>query len=101
MSWLFVPCFKVFGFLGLKVAWFLGFKVSWFLGSKVSMLPYYQNPISCFLEDIDPVLEIFKNLLDGSLGLFGPRLFEHFQNGRRLFLRFPKIRFVENGLGFS
>ena len=26
----------------------------------MSMIPYYQDSISCFLEDIDPIFRIFK-----------------------------------------
>ena len=42
-------------------------------------------PISCFLEDVDPLFKILKTLLDGSSGcvgprLFGPRLFQHVQH---------------------
>ena len=29
-------------------------------------------PISCFLEDIDPIFKLFKSILDGSSVLFGP-----------------------------
>ena len=47
-------------FLGFKVPKFLGFKVSWFLSFNLSMIPYYQNSISCFREDIDPIFKIFK-----------------------------------------
>ena len=96
-------------FLDFLVSWVVGFLVSWFLGStvpkfrsfKVSkfqrfedskfqnlhlmsclriLFPYYQHSISCFLEDIDPIFKIPKNLLVGSLGLFSPPLFKHFQH---------------------
>ena len=36
----------------------------------------------CFLEYIDPIFKIFKNLLDGPSGFFGSRLFQHFQTLR-------------------
>ena len=32
-----------------------------------------------FLEDIDPLFKIFKNLLGDSSGVFGTRLFQHFR----------------------
>ena len=75
--------FLVSWFLGFRVSWLLGsrvacYKVSWFLGFKVSKI--CQMPISCFLEDIDPISKIVKNLFDGSLGFVGPRLFHNFQN---------------------
>ena len=57
--------FKVSRFQSFLVSKLRGFKVAWFLGFDVLMFPYYQNSISCFLEDIDPVSKIFKNLLDG------------------------------------
>ena len=31
------------------------------------------------MEDIGPILKIFKEILDGSSGLFGPRLFQKSQ----------------------
>ena len=61
-------------FLGFE---FLGFLVSWPLGFKVSKT--YQIAISCFLEDIDLISNIFKTLLDGSPGFVGARLVQHFQ----------------------
>ena len=74
-----VSCFMVLWFYGL---WFYGFVVVlfhdfmdlWFCGFLVSNI--YQISISCFQEDIDPISKIFKNLLDGSSGLFSPRLFQ-------------------------
>ena len=70
------------------------------------MIPYYQNYISCFLEDIDPISKIFKNLLDGSSGFCGSRLFQHLQfpvckisNVRFRNFRFPNIIFFKNDLG--
>ena len=65
-------------FLGSLVVKFLGFKVSSLLGSKVSKI--YHISISCFLQDIDPISAIFKNLLVGSSDMFGARLFQYFQN---------------------
>ena len=73
--------------LGFWVSWFLGFKVSrflgvWFPGFLVSKFQsfkvpkIYQMSISCFLEDIDPVSKVPKNLLNGSSGMFGARLFQ-------------------------
>ena len=35
---------------------------------------------SCFLEDVEPIFKIFKNLLNGSSGCFGLRLFRNLQN---------------------
>ena len=57
-------------FRRLLVSWFLGFFVSWvlrFFASKFQslkhncfflriLISYYQIPISCFLEDIEPIL---------------------------------------------
>ena len=43
------------------------------------MIPYYQNSISCFVEDINPISKISKNFLDGSSGFVGPCLCQHFQ----------------------
>ena len=61
--------------LGCLVSWFQGFLVSEFLGFRVSMIPYYQNSSSCFLED--PISKIFKNLLYGSSGFHNTRLFPY------------------------
>ena len=36
--------------------------------------------MSCFLEAIDPIFTISKNLLDGSSGFQGAKLFQHVQN---------------------
>ena len=36
-----------------------------------------QMTVSCFLEDLDPTSKIFKNILDGSSGFPGPRLFHN------------------------
>ena len=59
--------FLVSKLLGFKVVWFNGVLVSWLQSLKV-----YQMPISCFLEDIDPISKVFKNLFDGSPGLSAP-----------------------------
>ena len=67
--------FLVSWFLSLLVSKLLGFLVSKF---QMSMIPYYPNSISCFLEDIDPIFKMFKNCLDGSPGSFGTYLFETF-----------------------
>ena len=40
---------------------------------------YYQISISCFLADIDLISKISMNLLNGSTGLFGARLSQHFE----------------------
>ena len=53
--------FLVYRFLGFLVSELIGFKVSWFQSFKVSMVPYYQNAISFFLEDIDPISKICNN----------------------------------------
>ena len=60
---------KVSKLLGFKVSWFLGFFVSKFLGFEVPKI--YQISISCSLQDIDPIPNTFKILLDGSAGFFG------------------------------
>ena len=67
-------CFLVSKFLGLKV-WKFQHLFNFSLGDIV---PYYQISISCFQEYVGSVSEIFKNWLDESTGLFGPRLFQHF-----------------------
>ena len=73
---------KILGFLVSKI---LGVLVSTFQSFKDSTIPYYQISISCFLVDIDRTSKTLKILLDGSLGLFGARLFQHVQ------CRFPKF----------
>ena len=88
------------------VSWLLGFLVSWFRSFEFQsfnislklcwkvLIPCYHNSISCFLEDIDPIFKIFKNLLDGSSGLFGPRLFHcPFQSFDFHLLNFQKYYF--------
>ena len=60
--------------------------VSGFLVSQ-----FYQNPISCFLTDIDPISKIFKIILDRSSGFVGARLFPNCQT-----LGFPNIRRFTN-----
>ena len=55
--------FLVSKFVGFKVSWFRSIFVSWCIGFTDSMIPYYPNSISCVLEDIDPISNIFKNLL--------------------------------------
>ena len=72
-------------FLGFKASWLLGFEISWFRGFKASWFQnllffvgleaswfqslkvsrIYKLPISCSLEDIDPISNISKNLLNG------------------------------------
>ena len=60
-------------FLGFLVSKLLGFKFSWSQSFKV---PYIHHiSMSCFLEDIDLISKILKNLLDGSFGFSGTRLF--------------------------
>ena len=90
-SWL--SCFS--WLLDFNVSWFQNFSVSWFhsvLGSgfrsfKVSkfqkffvfcqkILIAFQNAMSGFLKDIDPIAKVFKNLLDGSSDIFDA----HFSN---------------------
>ena len=53
------------------------FWVSSFQSFKV---PKIQKNISCLLIDIDPISKILKNLLDGSSGAFGRRMFRNSQN---------------------
>ena len=54
-----------------------------------------------FLKDIDLIFKRFKNLLDGSSGLFGSRLFQPFSNKNDfLFLLVSKnIIYFENYWG--
>ena len=56
-----------------KVSKSPGFKVS---NSQSCNASKIQHSISCFLIDIDSVSKVFKNLLNGSSGIFGARLFE-------------------------
>ena len=81
-------------FLGFLVSRFLfiGFKVLKFQSFKDSKTQGFNDPTlpklhSMFLEDIDPISKIFKNVLDGLLGLFDPRLFQNVQTSR-----LPKFR---------
>ena len=57
----------------------------------------YQMPNSCFLIDIDPIVKIFKNLLNGSPGFVGTcfSTFSIFE-----ILRFPRIRYRKTYLVF-
>ena len=66
---------KCLGFLILK---FPGFLVLKFLGFSVSKV--YHISISCLQEDVDPISEMVKNILDGSSGIVCARLFQHFKN---------------------
>ena len=59
---------------------FLGFLVSKFRGFKVSKI--YEHAMSCLLEDIDPISNIFNLLLGGSSVLFGACLFHFVQSCR-------------------
>ena len=86
--------FLVSSFLGFNaswlrsflVSWFLSFSVSWFLGFKVPK--NYQVPMSCFLEAIDPIFQICRNLLDGSPIFVDTCVFLTFQNARFAFFEF-------------
>ena len=67
--WGFAYSKKFIGFLAswLLGYWFLGFKVSWFSGfQSFKFSKLYRNSISCSLEDIVPMSNIFKNSLDRS-----------------------------------
>ena len=94
--------FLVSWFLGFKVFWFQSFLVSKFLGFKVSLIPYYHNSISRFLEDIDPESKMFKNLLDRSSGFFGSVYSNISKWSISKVLRFPIMFFFrfEYCLGF-
>ena len=83
-------CFKVSWFLGLSVSSLPRFFGSKFQSFKVPTIkkrlmlsddvdPILQHYHFTFLEDIDPILKIFKYAFDGSLGIVGPRLFQHVQ----------------------
>ena len=78
-----VFAFLIFGLFGFKVSWWQSFLVQRF---KVSMIPHYQISMSCFQEDIDPILKIFKKFQDGSSWFPGAPLLQHFR-----FCRFPKM----------
>ena len=107
VSWFFG--FSVSWFLGFLVSKFLGFKVSWFQsclvywlqGFQVSMIPYYQNAISCFLEDIDPISEFFKNLLNRSSGFIGTRFPKMFNMCVSRLSEIYQHFNLQNDLGFS
>ena len=77
-----VSCFLVCWFLGFKVSKFLGFAACWFLGFQVSkflrfksLILYYQIVIAGFLEDINPICRVSKEVLDGSSGFVAPSPF--------------------------
>ena len=98
-----------------KVSWFLGFLVSKFLDVLVSLFqifnvhkssnmlihidPILPVSISCFLQDIDSVLQIYKHLLNGSsysaLPIFQIELWSS-----KIFI-FPQIIFLEMIRGSS
>ena len=66
-------------FLGFKDSWCF---FSWFRSFRVLLIfndPYYQNIISCLLEDIHPIFKILKHLLDGSSSFLSARLFNCFE----------------------
>ena len=100
--------FRGRGVLGFLVSWFLGFRVSWCLGFKDS-----KNPFMClkdiwsilphshfmFLIDIDRASKIFKIILDGSVEIFGPCLFENCQNMDFRNCWIYKITLFKNGPG--
>ena len=57
--------------------------------------------ISLVLEDIDPISKIFKNVLDGSSGCFGPRLFKIFKMFDFYNLNISKNIISQKGFVFS
>ena len=66
----------------LLVSWFQSFVVSKVLGFKVSWFRSFKDlpiVISSLLEENDPISQNFKELLDGSSGFIGARLFENFK----------------------
>ena len=69
-----VSCFAVSWFQSVLASWFQSCLVSKFLGLKVSNI--YRISMSCFLEDVDAIPKSLKNLLIGSLGFIGARLFD-------------------------
>ena len=78
-------------FPGFLVSWLLGFKLSLFQSFKDSKIPYYQMPISCFLEDINLIYKLptnFKtNLNDLSVLVFSEL---------SMFLDFPTFEIYEH-----
>ena len=71
---------ECWGFLYLEINKLIAFKNSKSQSRRDSetfniywnpLFPYYQMSISCFLEDIDPIFKISKNLLDGSSEIVG------------------------------
>ena len=71
-------CWEVLGISSLgseKVSCFVCFLAFGFLVSTI-----YQITIWCFQEEIDPISNIFKRLLDGSSGCFGAHLFKQCQH---------------------
>ena len=78
-----------------QVPYFVGFL---FFGSVVSRKP---NSDSCFPRNIDLMSKVYKVLLNGSSGLFGPCLFENCQQmGFRNFETYNNNMFI-NVPGFS
>ena len=73
-----VSCFQ--RFFGFLVSWFQSFLESKFQRVEDSMIPYYQNSISCFLEDIDLRSKMIEIVLNGSSEFCGT-----------VFSTFPKL----------
>ena len=62
--------------------------------------PILPKPHFSFLNDIDPVVKIRKNSLDGSSELFGARLFGNDQETIYNIPRFQKLCLLKNDSGF-
>ena len=73
LSGFLVSWFLVVLFLGSVVYWLLGSKVSKFRSfkdSKINCMSRWKILPPCFLDDIDLIFRLLKNLLDGSSGFF-------------------------------
>ena len=79
--------FKISKFQISKVPKFQRLENPFHVVVKILIL-YYQKIIPCFLQDIDPLIMLIQDFqnIDGSSGMFGPRLFQHVQHSG-----FPKL----------
>ena len=103
VSWFLTFFVLVSKFLGFRCFCFFASKL---LSSKVSkfqktLVLYYHMSMSCFLEDTGPISKVFKNLLDGSSGFPGARLFRFVRKSRNQNLKCSHIIFFEMIQGCS
>ena len=84
----------MYRFLGFLVSSFQSFKVSKTLKHLTfleDIEPILPNFPFMFFNDIDPIFKMFKEILDGSSGFPGPRLFQKTKTTNSKILIFPKI----------